>query len=174
MWANLFEAVPDALIVVDRDGRITHANQHAERLFGYASKALPGLPIETLMPEEMRQRHHGHRADYVASPRVRPMGAASQALIGLRSDGQRFPIEIALSPIHVDGNEYFLASIRDVSESLRVRQALTRARYDAVIARIGQLALEARDEAGVFSQLPALLAEALSVESIVIAMLRLS
>jgi PAS domain S-box-containing protein len=172
MWSNLFEAVPDALIVVDRVGVITHANQHAERLFGYAPRALLGLPIEALMPEEVRQRHHGHRADYVASPRVRPMGAASQALIGLRLDGQRFPIEIALSPIHVDGNEYFLASIRDVSESLRVRQALTRARYDAVIARIGQLALEARDEAGVFSQLPALLAEALSVESIVIAMLR--
>ena len=172
MWSGLFEAVPDALVVVDGAGLITHANRNAEVLFGYSPNALIGQPIERLMPEAVRARHHVHRARYMTSARVRPMGGGSQTLTGMRSDGQHFPVEIALSPIDTDAGLRYLASVRDVSESLRVRQALIRARYDAVIAAIGQLALEARDIASVLERLPTLLADALAVDSIAIVMSR--
>ena len=65
-----------------------------------------------------------------------------------------------------------LASIRDISESQRARQALVRARYDALAARVGQLALESRDGESVIQSLPALVAEALRVDAVAVAMLQ--
>jgi PAS domain S-box-containing protein len=168
---DLFEAVPDALIIADRNGTIAAANRHAEALFDYPHDGLIGLPIEALMPDTLRERHRGHRKDYMASPRVRPMGATDQALIGLRRDGSEFPLEIALSPIRHEDDLRYLASVRDVSESQRVRQALVRARYDAAIARLGQSALDARNEEQVIDGLPASLAAALEVERVAILVL---
>jgi len=172
MFPQLFETVPDALIVVDGTGRITLANQQAERLFGYRRQELTGQQIEQLMPEGVRERHHAHRAGYMASSRIRPMGGSGMALIGQRKDGEQFPVEIALSPLQSDEGLRYLASIRDISETQRARQALVRARYDALVARIGQQALESADEDRVIAGVPPLLAEALGVETVAIVFLR--
>ncbi len=172
MYPQLFDSVPDALIVVDGGGRIVLANPQAEHLFGYPSRGLEGLGVEALMPRGMRDRHRAHRAGYMANPRVRSMGDTGQALTGQRLDGQQFPVEIALSPIQSDEGMRYLASIRDVSETQRARQALVRARYDTLVARIGQLALESADDESVMEIVPELLAEALGVDTVAMAFMR--
>ena len=172
MYSELFETVPDALLVVDENGRIVLANRNTAKLFGYEPGAMVGQPVEILLPPALRARHHAHRAAFVHNPRVRPMGAPDQTLIGQRSDGQQFPVEITLGPVTgADGQRLVLASIRDISESQRARQALARARYDALTARVGQLALESRDGESVIQSLPALVAEALQVDTVAVAML---
>jgi len=173
VYSELFETVPDALLVVDENGRIVLANRHTAKLFGYDPGAMVGQPVEMLIPPSRRARHHAHRAAYLHNPRVRPMGASDQTLIGQRSDGQQFPVEIALGPVTgADGQRLVLASIRDISESQRARQALVRARYDALAARLGQLMLESRDGESVIQSLPALVAEALQVDVVAVAMLQ--
>lgn len=172
LFSGLFDAVPDALIVVDGQGRIAMANRQAEHLFGFDAGELAGVEIEMLLPEEARGRHRGYRAGYMAKPHLRPMGATGQTLVGLRRDGSRFPVEIALSPIDSDAGPRYLASIRDISETQRARQALVRAGYDALVARIGQLALETEDESGVLGQVPELLGDALNIETVAILALR--
>ena len=165
---GLFEAVPDALVVIDQAGRIVHANAHTEALFGHARGSLEGLEIEHLVPAAARARHRAYRDRYMEHPHVRPMGATGQTLVGLRSDGSEFPIEIALSPLQSADGPRYLASVRDISGTQRVRQALARARYDAMAARIGQLALEATTEAELLDTLPPLLVEALGVDSVAV------
>ena len=173
MYSELFETVPDALLVVDENGRIVLANRHTAKLFGYEPAAMIGQHVEILIPPALRARHHAHRAAYVHNPRVRSMGTSDQTLIGQRSDGQQFPVEILLGPVTgADGQRLVLASIRDISESQRARQALVRARYDALTARVGQLALESRDGESVIQSLPALVAEALQVDAVAVAMLQ--
>ncbi|MDR0181981.1 ATP-binding protein [Lysobacter arvi] len=167
---QLFDIVPDALVLVDDKGRIVRANANAERLFGHASGAMVGMEIEALMPAGMRGRHLVHRERYMASPRVRPMGQSDQSLVGQRADGQQFPVEIALSPIDTEAGRHYLASVRDVSESQRARQMMVRARYDALIARLGQMALESTGEEQVVPTLPPLLAEELPVDLAVLAL----
>jgi PAS domain S-box-containing protein len=174
MFSELFNSVPDALIVVDGEGRIVIANPQAERMFGYPPSGLAGLRVEELMPKAVRERHRAHQAGYMASPHVRAMGDTGQALTGQRLDGELFPVEIALSPIVGGGETRYLASIRNVSETQRVRQALVRAKYDTLVARIGQLALESINEESVIEIVPGMLAEALSVETIALAFARLS
>ncbi|MBJ6977792.1 MULTISPECIES: ATP-binding protein [unclassified Luteimonas] len=165
---GLFEAVPDALVVIGPDGRILHANGQAEALFGHPRGSLEGREIEDLLPAAARARHRDYRDRYMGQPHVRPMGATGQTLTGLRSDGSEFAVEIALSPLQSTAGPRYLASVRDISGTQRVRQALARARYDAIAARIGQLALETGTEAELLELLPGLLAEALGVDSVAI------
>src|SRR6185436_19409516 len=68
----------------------------------------------------------------------------------------------------------FLASVRDISESQRARQTEVRARYDALVARLGQLALESPDGSSVLDSVPALLAETLGIEAAAILLPRAS
>ncbi|HET7222166.1 MAG TPA: PAS domain S-box protein, partial [Rhodanobacteraceae bacterium] len=141
MW---FDIAPDAMIAVDRKGAIVLANAQAERMFGYGQGALQGLALEALVPESLRRAHRTHRDDYMARPRIRPMGIGYE-LMGLKHDGQTFPLEIGLSSIATDKGVIAIASVRDISETRRVRQALERAQRDSYIALISRLALESPD-----------------------------
>jgi PAS domain S-box-containing protein len=167
MFRELFDTAADAMVVVDHDGRIVRANPQAEHLFGFSESELHGQPIEVLMPEHARHRHHAHREGYRANPRVRPMGTG-QELTGLKRNGQQFPVEIALSPINTPDGRLFLAAIRDISETQRARQALVRAHYDTVVAQIGQLALAAPNLDTAIENTPELVAAALSVQAVAI------
>lgn len=171
MFPQLFESVPDALIIVDQTGRIVLANENAARLFGYSTEGLTGLSVEDLVPADVRDRHRAHRTGYMHYPRVRPMGSGGMTLVGQRRDGQQFPVEIALSPLETDEGLHYLASVRDISETQRAHQALVRARYDAVVARIGQMALASTDDSAV-NNLPTLLAEVLQVPAVAVVIMR--
>ena len=141
MW---FDIAPDAMIAVDPEGVIVLANAQAERMFGYAHAALQGLTLEALVPESLRHAHRAHRHDYMAQPRIRPMGIGYE-LMGVKHDGQSFPLEIGLSSISTEQGVIALASVRDISETRRVRQALERAQRDSYVASISRLALESPD-----------------------------
>jgi PAS domain S-box-containing protein len=171
LYRALFDTAPDAMIVVARDGRIVLANPQAARLFDWPLAELVGLPVERLMPDEVRHAHVAQRAGYMERPRVRPMGAGKE-LVGRRRDGSRFPVEIALSPV-ADGDEtLFAASIRDISETQRQRQALVRARHDAAIGRLGQLAFESADFDALADSAMALVAETLGATAAGVALAR--
>src|SRR5689334_908942 len=97
-FGAILDAAPDAMLVVDQQGRIARANVHSERLFGYGPSELVGQKIEVLVPARFRAKHPGHRSGYMSDPHVRPMGAGLE-LLGLRKDGSEFPVEISLSPL---------------------------------------------------------------------------
>jgi PAS domain S-box-containing protein len=163
----LFNTAPDAMIVSDAAGRIVLANPQAHQLFGYASTSMHGLSIDVLVPDRVRGHHHHHRAAYIAQPRVRPMGTG-QELVGQRADGSHFPVEIALSPIESADGHFFVASIRDISETQRARQALARARYNALVAQAGRLVLESSGHTAAFEEILELAARELIAETVAI------
>lgn len=117
-FRELLEAAPDAIIEVDREGRIVLLNLVTEKLFGYTREELLGQPVELLVAEGVRRAHLCHREGYWNHPATRPMGSGL-ALEGRRKDGSSFPVEISLSPVHSEEGLRITAVIRDISERKR-------------------------------------------------------
>lgn len=118
-----FESVPDALLIVNRDGTITLINSQLERLFGYRRGELIGQAVEVLLPERFRQSHPGQRSTYFDAPHVRPMGA-NLDLSARHAVGHEFPVEISLSPIQTQVGLMVVATIRDFSEKKKTEDQL--------------------------------------------------
>jgi PAS domain S-box-containing protein len=108
------EAAPDAILEVDREGRVVLANSEAERMFQRSQKELLGLRIEELVPERFRHAHLSHRSHYNAQLVRRPMGRGLE-LFALRKDGSELAVDINLSPM-ADAEGHVLCVVRDVSE----------------------------------------------------------
>jgi hypothetical protein len=135
-WIDL---CPDAVLVVDGEGRIEDCNALAVSLFGHAREALQGCPVEVLVPERFRAAHPGHVRRFFAEGRSRPLNSGL-ALCACRADGREFPAQISLMAVNADGRLRVFAFVRDATEASR-REALLRESE----ARFRRLAENARD-----------------------------
>ena len=120
---TLFDAVPDALVVVDSNGVIVLTNRQTESVFGYSGNELLGESVEVLMPMRFRDAHRRHRSHFTANPHTRPMGLGLQ-LVALHKNGHSLPVEISLSSMTVASELFVVAAVRDVGERKRLEEAL--------------------------------------------------
>jgi PAS domain S-box-containing protein len=112
---QLLESAPDAMVVVDAEGRIVFVNGQTEALLGYARTELLNQPLELLLPSRFRDAHRMHRGHYAQAAHPRPMGGALE-LYALKKDGVEVPVEISLSPIIMGEGLFVASAIRDVTE----------------------------------------------------------
>lgn len=118
MMELIVEAGPDAVVVVDGDGRLVVVNARAAELFGYEQDELLGRCVDELVPESMRGAHAAHRSDYGRNPSLRHMNSRPE-LWGRRKDGTEFPAEVSLGPVELDGEMLVIAAIRDATTRRR-------------------------------------------------------
>jgi PAS domain S-box-containing protein len=122
---ELFDASPDATVIVDEKGVIKMANNQTEILFGYSKKELIGQSVEILLDESKKSIHQQHRKGYMQNPHTRLMGTGLQ-LEAVKKSSDKFPVEISLSPLHTDEGLMISASIRDVTERKKLEYQLKR------------------------------------------------
>jgi two-component system, sporulation sensor kinase E len=134
------ESSPNGMLMVDESGAILLVNRQIEQLFGYKRAELIGQSVEMLVPQRMRSHHAGDRKEFFTHSESRAMGKGRD-LYGVRKDGQEFPLEIGLNPIHTPNGMKVLASVVDISERKRAEQTLQKERdfIDAVLEIAGAL-----------------------------------
>lgn len=147
-YQELFNSLPDAIIVVDSEGRIVSANELTEEMFDYQRGELVGQPVEILVPEAFREKLAGYRSGYVQNPNTRPMGAME--LQAQRKDGSRFSVEISLSPFEAPDGLRIISTIRDISRRKQAEEALRRSeeRYRLLTQEVRDYAIFMLDPEG--------------------------
>ncbi len=117
------ETVNAGIITADSDGIILYMNPAAAECFAVDAAGVVGKPLLVLIPPRFRD---AHLAGIARAREAGPARIASQPveLIALRSDGAEFPIELLLSAWENDGQLYFTAFIRDITERRRQQSML--------------------------------------------------
>lgn len=120
---TLLENAAQAILAVDVRGTIVLANRMAGEMFGYTRDDLLGQPLEILLPEHLRSRHAADRARFFANPKTRAMGVGPE-LMGLRSDGLEFPIEVSLSSLETSTGPLAVSFVSDITTRRQAESAL--------------------------------------------------
>jgi PAS domain S-box-containing protein len=120
------DAVPDAMLCVDRNGRIVSANNEAERLFGYERDELVDQPVEVVLPAGIDDVQIG-------------LERAAQ-----HRSGAVFPADLSLSTIDTQSGTLVIVAIRDATARVdaqtdheRLQRQLNQSRR---LESLGQLA----------------------------------
>ncbi|MGB9956408.1 PAS domain S-box protein [Haloferax prahovense] len=106
----LFEHSPDLVVVHEADGTIQDVNQRMCEELGYSEADLAGKTVWDLDPSSKPDRSKSFWADLPANEPCRFEGALE------RRDGTTFPTEVHLIQLNLDGEDLFVAMIRDISE----------------------------------------------------------
>jgi PAS domain S-box-containing protein len=125
-FRRVVEWAPNAMVMIDRQGRIVLVNAETERVFGYRRDDLVGRPVEQLVPQRFSGNHAEFRDSFFANPTPRPMGSGRD-LFARRADGTEFPVEIGLNPIDTEGGLMVLAAIVDITERKRAQARIEKA-----------------------------------------------
>lgn len=122
-FRGLLESAPDAIVIVNDQGRIELVNSQTEKVFGYPRSELLNEAVEKLIPHRYHEQHPSHREKYFSKPRFREMGQGLE-LFGRRKSGEEFPIEISLSPLQTEEGMLVSSAIRDITDRKKVEEQL--------------------------------------------------
>jgi PAS domain S-box-containing protein len=131
--AEIVGSALEAIVTFDGEGRITLFNAAAERTFGVSAEVAIGRPVSSLLASELRGGHlEGlctQAAERAAATLAGEAGAGApeeHALVGVRADGERFPLEASISCLDLESERVFTVIGRDVSERKRAEEELRR------------------------------------------------
>ncbi|MBU0499465.1 MAG: PAS domain S-box protein [Gammaproteobacteria bacterium] len=126
----LLETVGDAIIISDDLGRILVFNPAARKIFGYEQEEVLGRNVSLLMPEPIAREHDSYIQRFIRSGEKRIVGTI-RTVQALRKDGADFPADIAIEHLAFGDEDFFVASIKDISHWTQADQAMreSRARF---------------------------------------------
>jgi PAS domain S-box-containing protein len=139
--AAILDTSLDAIVSIDHKGIVREWNSAAERIFGYRREAALGNKLETLIvPPYLTEKYLPGLADYLMSGAGSLIGRPIE-VIAKRSNGEEFPIELALTQIPASDPPFFTAFIRDITDRRQSEEALRRS--EARKAAVLETALDA-------------------------------
>jgi two-component system sensor kinase FixL len=112
---SILDTVPDAMIVIDRDGIMRSFSAAAERQFGWTASEAIGRNVSLLMPEPYRSAHDSYLARYMSTRERRIIGIG-RVVVGERKDGSTFPMELSVGEMEGVAHTYFTGFVRDLSD----------------------------------------------------------
>ena len=114
-YRSVAETARDAIVVIDRSGKVLSWNPGAERLFGFTATEMINTPLTMIMPERYRKRHENALNGYGRNEKDSLIGTTVE-FHGRHKDGKEFPVELSLGTWEISGETFFSGIIRDITE----------------------------------------------------------
>lgn len=144
----IVESALDSIIIMDHLGYIQEFNPAAEQTFGYTREEAIGKEMAgMIIPDRLQDAHRKGLLNYLETGDGPVIGNRIE-IVAVRSNGEEFPIELAVQRVDVPGPPVFSGYLRDIterkeseSERLRLLEAEQKARAEAEEAskRLSQL-----------------------------------
>ena len=123
---SVVDNMVDGITTIDDRGIVQSFNAAAENIFGYTAAEVIGENVKMLMPEPYQAEHDTYMANHLNTGEKKIIGIGRE-IVGRRKDGEVFPVDLAVSEFHIDGQRFFSGIIRDVSERKRLEAQLIQA-----------------------------------------------
>jgi len=117
---SLIEMLPDGFLLTNEAGRIIRSNQRLSEIFGYTLYELENMFVEDLISDKHSKNHKKLRTDFIKQSHIRRM-EKSKGLTGVRYNGDKIPLDIAISTIKIGNEHYGIALIKDKREENELR-----------------------------------------------------
>ena len=123
-WAVVESAV-EGIVTIDEGGIIRYCNPAALDLFGYTEGELVGGNVNRLMPPEFAGKHDDYLGAYLKTGEKKIIGIGRE-IEGLRKDGSRFPMHLAVSEVQIENARLFAGIIHDISDRVSAEEEKSR------------------------------------------------
>src|SRR5262249_11401084 len=140
---SIIDTVPDGIIVIDELGIIQSFSPAAERLFGYADAEILGENVKMLMPSPYREGHDEYLERYRDTGERHIIGIG-RVVIGLRKNGETFPMELQVGEFSIKGGRFFTGFVHDLTEKQaakrRIQDLQAELLHSSRLSAMGQMA----------------------------------
>lgn len=121
---TIFKNAPDAVIVIDSEGKIAQWNLMAEKIFGWEREEVIGKHLhEVIIPERFREAHTKGMKHFLQTGEG-PVLNKPIELPALRKDNSEFQTELSISPYQFKGKYFFIGFVKDITERKKAEDRL--------------------------------------------------
>ena len=145
-YRHVVEAANDSIITIGESNDILFVNPATTKIFGYSSEELIGKPLTMLIPERLREQHSSGFNRYLRTGE-RHMSWKCTEMIGLRKNGEEFPLALSFGEVIKNGERLFTGFASDITDrkqaeeirTAQIRQAAARAEVSVAFGKEGNL-----------------------------------
>lgn len=135
--SGMVDAALDAIVTIDDSHNVVLFNPAAEKMFGYSKEEALGQSLDTFIPQRFRTMHR-QQIQMFGNTDLKARSIGLRTVWGLRRDGTEIAIESSFSKLETAQGRLYTVFLRDITERIRVEQAL--ARSEAALRQAQQLA----------------------------------
>ena len=118
------QAAEDAMVMIDREGKVLFWNPAAERLFGFSEAEAMGMDFHQMAAPGVYHDKIYKGLKHFAKTGEGPVLGTTTEISARNRKGDEFPVEVTLSSFQVDEEWFAVGTVRDISERKKAEDAL--------------------------------------------------
>lgn len=127
---SILHSAVDAIITVDDQQKVVLFNASACAMFACTDKQALGRPITQFIPQRFHPQHFAYMEKNRAPTDGSEVFGVAGVAIGLRSNGEEFPLEMSYSNVVAPDGVFHTFIIRDITKRLQSLKALEQSNLD--------------------------------------------
>lgn len=115
-FRSITGTAPDAVLLLDEQGKLIYWNMAAERIFGYSEAEVLGRTAHLLLlPERYHEVYKKGYSEFISTGTIKRIGKSLE-LEAICKDGNTIPIELSYSTVKIGDEWHAVGILRDISE----------------------------------------------------------